>query len=387
MADTNRHRYPLIRLLGLGVMLLPLVAILLENGRSRRTWEEYKKEWEAKGDRFDRAAFLPPEVSEEENFAATPLLAPLLAWHFDTTNWCMAYEDPDAARRAQGLFVWLEDVVQRRTKFQGAEFARIGVVEDRFRRFPDAAPMEVRMMLENSGTNTAAGLLKVFEFHDTAMAELDLASRRPSMVVWRGLNPARFPESSSLWGTVRRVGAAFRARALARLRTGDVDGALADIRAGLNVSGQFRSEPSMLGGLVRNALLRLTIEPVWEGLARHQWQEDQLTEIGSWLGAIDLITESARCLRAERADWLDLLDALIRSPEDCFSMQFGEDHDFSSWRWTPDAVFRHNQLALARLYQTTFLPPLDTGRGVLDLAAVRARAKTNPDSIGAHETF
>ncbi|MCB1126604.1 MAG: hypothetical protein KDM81_08930, partial [Verrucomicrobiae bacterium] len=249
MTDTNRHRSSLIRLFGLGVMLFPLVAILFENGRSRRTWEEYKKEWEAKGERFDRAAFLPAAAPDAENFAATPLLAPLLGWHFDTTNWCMAYEDPDAARRAQGLFVWLEDVVERRTKFQGAEFARIGVVEDRFRRFPDAAPMEVRMMLENSRTNTAAGLLKVFELHDTAMAELELASRRPSMVVWRGLNPALFPESPSLWGTVRRVGAAFRARALARLRTGDVDGALADIRTGLNVSGLFRSEPSMWSGL------------------------------------------------------------------------------------------------------------------------------------------
>src|SRR4051794_30560288 len=46
-----------------------------ENWRGKRAWEQFKREWEAKGEQFDLASFLPKPVPASQNFAATPYLA------------------------------------------------------------------------------------------------------------------------------------------------------------------------------------------------------------------------------------------------------------------------------------------------------------------------
>ncbi len=59
--------------------LITLGALLIaeENWRGSRAWRNYKSAMEAKGERFDAARLIPPKVPDEENFAMTPLLAPI----------------------------------------------------------------------------------------------------------------------------------------------------------------------------------------------------------------------------------------------------------------------------------------------------------------------
>src|ERR1017187_6079592 len=40
-----------------------------ENWRGKHDWEKYKREWEAKGEHFDLAAFVPPLIPDEQNLA------------------------------------------------------------------------------------------------------------------------------------------------------------------------------------------------------------------------------------------------------------------------------------------------------------------------------
>ena len=66
-------------LIGLaGLITLGAVFWVEENWRGKRAWENFKHEWEAKGEKFDLKAFIPPTVPDEENFAMTPFLAPVL---------------------------------------------------------------------------------------------------------------------------------------------------------------------------------------------------------------------------------------------------------------------------------------------------------------------
>src|SRR2546426_175278 len=60
--------------------LFTLVALVFaeENWRGKRAWEKFKREWEAKGERFDLAAFLPKPVPDDQNFVMTPFFVPLL---------------------------------------------------------------------------------------------------------------------------------------------------------------------------------------------------------------------------------------------------------------------------------------------------------------------
>ena len=46
-----------------------------EDWRGKRNWEQYKRTWEAKGERFDFASFVPPAVPDDQNFALTPIVA------------------------------------------------------------------------------------------------------------------------------------------------------------------------------------------------------------------------------------------------------------------------------------------------------------------------
>ncbi len=56
--------------------LITLIALgyAEENWRGRHAWLKHRREWEAKGEKFDLAALAPPPVPAEKNFALTPLL-------------------------------------------------------------------------------------------------------------------------------------------------------------------------------------------------------------------------------------------------------------------------------------------------------------------------
>src|ERR1035437_822934 len=46
-----------------------------EDWRGWHAWQKFKREWEAKGERFDPASVIPPTVPEDQNFAMTPIVA------------------------------------------------------------------------------------------------------------------------------------------------------------------------------------------------------------------------------------------------------------------------------------------------------------------------
>src|SRR5947207_6195719 len=62
------------------VSLFTFIALLVteENWRGKRAWENFKREWEAKGERFDLAAFMPKSVPDDQNFVMISVFAPLL---------------------------------------------------------------------------------------------------------------------------------------------------------------------------------------------------------------------------------------------------------------------------------------------------------------------
>jgi hypothetical protein len=46
-----------------------------EDWRGKRAWDKFKQGWEAKGETFDFARFIPPSVPDDQNFALTPVVA------------------------------------------------------------------------------------------------------------------------------------------------------------------------------------------------------------------------------------------------------------------------------------------------------------------------
>ena len=50
------------------------IAWQVENWRGRTKWETWKAEWEAKGEKFDLASVVPPEVPDDQNFRQVDVL-------------------------------------------------------------------------------------------------------------------------------------------------------------------------------------------------------------------------------------------------------------------------------------------------------------------------
>lgn len=65
--------------LGRRVLLLVSLAVMVtlfyavEDWRGRHGWQRFQRGWQAKGERFDLASFIPPPVPKKQNFFETPL--------------------------------------------------------------------------------------------------------------------------------------------------------------------------------------------------------------------------------------------------------------------------------------------------------------------------
>src|SRR5689334_4818964 len=84
------------------LVVVAIVLGLYENWRGRRNWEAFRAEWQAKGEVFDFAALVPPPPPAEQNFAATPLLAPLLDYR-RPLNLPVQWNNPQGNSHARAL--------------------------------------------------------------------------------------------------------------------------------------------------------------------------------------------------------------------------------------------------------------------------------------------
>ena len=93
-----------IAIAGITILGIALAFYAGENIRGKAAWENFKKEWEAKGVSFDYHESFPPAVPSNKNFAHTPLLKPLLEheWSADGTE-LIKNPPKDATARANKL--------------------------------------------------------------------------------------------------------------------------------------------------------------------------------------------------------------------------------------------------------------------------------------------
>ena len=65
-------------------------------------------------------------------------------------------------------------------------------------------------------------------------------------------------------------------RAIAELQNGESEKALNDVKLSLRLADSVHTEPFLISHLVRIAILQMTLQPVYEGLAEHKWSDEQL---------------------------------------------------------------------------------------------------------------
>jgi hypothetical protein len=61
----------------------------------------------------------------------------------------------------------------------------------------------------------------------------------------------------------------------------------------------LRTEPILISHLVRIAVVNITLQPVWEGLADHRWSDEQLRALDQELSKLDFLLDYRLSMRGE----------------------------------------------------------------------------------------
>ena len=249
----------------LGVLaLLVFLFHLVETFRGRRAWAQWKRSQEAAGMNYDPASYAPKAIPDAENFAAAPILAAAAQGEASPRTWVVGkvFDDPATAG------------------------------DYRSGRAADRAAFATELK--------GRSLKNFLQPMDARLAQLAEAARRPGCRVQRDYgNTEEIPLALAM-GMRPRL-RLLRLRALARLQAGHPDAALEDVLTGLRVAQHLQQEPQFTSQLLRLANVGIMMQPVWEGLQSHAWDEGQLACLEAALEPIDLLASMKLAWRYERA--------------------------------------------------------------------------------------
>ena len=277
------------------VITLVTIAWQFENWRGRTKWEKWKTEWEAKGEQFDLASVVPPEVPGDQNFAKSVLFEPL----FD--------RDAEGNPRDQAA----HDMATDRFALQRAPRDTLGWRHGQRRDF---AAWEAALLKQDAppakGAKPVDTVLAALEPYAADMALLPNAVRRPHRRFesrYEDTFAALLPHLQ----VMKTAAKLYSLRASARLAKGDTATALRDTVTTIHLAESFANEPLLISQLVRVAILQIAMQPFWEGAIDHKWSAAHLASLREALQPINLMEGTARCFRGERNminHWIDRLN-------------------------------------------------------------------------------
>lgn len=367
--------------------LLTLLALLIteENWRGKRAWYHYRQAWEAKGARFDLASVVPPPVPDEQNFFAAPIVARVLG----STN----------SENQSEFKIYRGDSEKWPTRGGSWRQATLTDLKPWQLYFHDLAGSTNAFPVAAQPQTTAADVLLALSQFNPALEELRQAGQRPE---------ARLPlqyengfegvgELLPYLASMKRCGQMLQLRVLAGLDNGQSDQALADVKLLLRVTDSLRNQPFLISHLVRMAMLALTLQPIYEGLAQHRWSDGQLVELEQELAKEDFLADYQFAMRGERACAIAAFEAQrITREYRTVEESFGTNKVVTvSFRFMPSAFFYQNELAFARLHEQFVLPLVDLTNRVVSptlaqaaAAAVKAQGQTySPYKVQALMVF
>jgi hypothetical protein len=390
-------------LLRAGAALMILIALfyLEENWRGKHAWGNYKHEWEAKGEKFDFASFIPPPVPDDQNFALTPIVASGYSRVLDKNGNRIRPENTNVVNRLTmnmyrtGLLTstnllfgnWQKGRLTDLKAWQNY-YRTMFLTNDTMSEPP---PMPGMPMPEHFDTNIyrnvvvaldtnefpiaaqqqtpAADVLLALSKYDSVIEDLRQASRLPFSrfpLNYTADDPAQitFPH----WGALKSSAWVLRLRAVAELDNGQADKALADVRLTFYLAGSIHNEPSDYSFEEQMSLVGFAVQIIWEGLARRQWSGEQLVALEQELAGIDAVQDYGFALRAGRASNLKTIDYLRRGrTTNSITCMCGDIMWLPTlaYRFSPSGWFDLNKRATATVFEDALPTPAEAEQRIL----------------------
>ncbi len=314
----------------------------IENWRGWRAWSAERAAVAKNNTPLELSEIVPPPVPNDQNLANTEPFVGIFAMkrgadghvsHIDQVaqDWCSLYSVNGLNRRRPGIGNWSGPTADARERFiplaewrdffrEPAKLNMKNVVEARRRLglpIPEknsdeaSAPAYPLPALPGSPAEDVAQALKVF---DAQMAVVTEGTRRPYSIF-----PIAYEDGPATLlphlAKIKELTTVFTLRAVARLESGQPDGALDDFRAALVLAESAKDEPLMISQLVRYACLQIALQTLWEGQVRHLWSDSQLQEFQDRLGAIDMLPGMRRALAGERIMMSGITRTIVASAQ------------------------------------------------------------------------
>jgi hypothetical protein len=218
----------------------------------------------------------------------------------------------------------------------------------------------------------AQDVLLALSKYDATIEELREASKLPYSrfpLEWDKDDPAAIllPHLAVMKSCVQIL----RLRATAELQNDQSQKALDDIKLMLYLNNSIRTEPVFISHLVRIAMMAITLQPIYEGLAEHKWSDAQLAELDAELAKLDFLADYEFSMHGERMFGISIVEYLRRT-RNLQAMGFDDQGNPSSppfsnlgFHLAPSAFFYRSELIMARMHQQWTLPLVDMEQRVV----------------------
>jgi hypothetical protein len=321
--------------------LATLIALFYaeEDLRGKYDWNQYKRELEAKGAKFDHMDFVPAPVPDDQNFALSPvwvaslkyfwqrdLLKRAEAWYGDRVN------DEEVAKFFElmpispsalvgtNLASYPQTMPQFQQGWTAGHMVDLKVWQSYYRNLEKNNPA-AGISLTPLPQSPAADVLLALSKFDPAIEQLRADSQRPY---------SRFPVQYDVddpaeillphLAVVKQSAEVLELRAIAELQNGQTDKAFDDIKLTMRLADSIRTEPFIITHLVRMAIMQMAIQGMYEGLAQHAWSDAQLKEFDSELGSLDYLADYQFSIHYESAAHVKIFQWLEEKRSRCMEL-------------------------------------------------------------------
>jgi tetratricopeptide (TPR) repeat protein len=274
-----------------------------EDLRGYLEWNSYKKQLEAQGEKLDWQAVIPAPVPDDQNFALAPIVATSYGNLLTPDGKLIPVNkrDPNYVNR---LSMSLTDNADDPPKngignWQVATTSDLAAWKNYYRAL---AAKTNEFPVPALPQSPAADVLFALGKYDSAIEELRQAAQLPD---------SRFPTDYATddpaeillpyLASLKRCSQVLQLRALAELQNNQSDKASEDVKLMLRLADSVHNEPFIITHLVRFVMVQFALQPIYEGLANHQWSDAQLAEMDSELASLDFLADYKHSINGERA--------------------------------------------------------------------------------------
>jgi hypothetical protein len=348
-----------------------------ENIRGRLAWGRFKAQWEGKGEKFDFAAFIPPPVPADQNYAMAPVVVGTYGQILDENGHRISPYNTNVINRLQmpvefgnsgptnGSGNWQKAIPVNLEAWQ-QYYRKLALTTNLFPVSPTPQPAAVDVLVALSKYDSTIEELRRAAALPTSRFPLNYDNGEPFSILLPHLAPSK------------GCAIVLRLRALSELEVDRSDAALADVALALRLTEKIRSEPFLISHLVRIAMVQITVQPIWEGLAKHRWTDAQLSALDQQLAGFDFFADFQAAMRGECVCLVASTEYLRRHPEKLsnmgnYSENANDQNDFPEFVacMIPSGWFYQNQLRSAKFILEKFMPIADTQQRTVSPYLVR----------------